>query len=51
MKKEAKKELRLGINRETVKNLSVDNLGLVHGGDSLKTMCSPIPTLRPPCAG
>lgn len=50
MKKEARKELKLGINRETVKNLGAENLGLIHGGDSLKTMCSPVPTLNPPCA-
>ena len=50
MKKEAKKERKLGINRETIKNLSLDNLGIVRGGDSLHTACSPIPTFRPPCA-
>ena len=49
MKKEEKRKLKLGINRETIKNLHNDDLTAVHGGDSLKTMCSPIPTLRPPC--
>jgi hypothetical protein len=49
MKKEAKKPIKLGINRETIKKLANENLELVHGGDSLKTMCSPLPTLQPAC--
>jgi hypothetical protein len=52
MKKDAndvKKSLRLGINRETIKTLNRDELTIVQGGDSLKTMC--MPTLAPTCTG
>ena len=49
MKKEDKKRSRLGINRETIKELSNDELKLVPGGDSLKTMC--MPTFAPGCTG
>jgi hypothetical protein len=52
MKKDAKdtrKSVRLGINRETIKTLNRDELTIVHGGDSLKTMC--MPTLTPTCTG
>ena len=49
MKKEDKKRSKLGINRETIKELSNDELKLVPGGDSLKTMC--MPTLAPGCTG
>lgn len=47
--KDVKKTVRLGINRETIKTLNRDELTIVHGGDSLKTMC--MPTLKPTCTG
>jgi len=52
MKKDAKdvrQSVRLGINRETIKTLNRDELTIVHGGDSLKTMC--MPTLKQTCTG
>lgn len=39
--KDVKKSVRLGINRETIKTLGHEHLAIVHGGDSLKTMCMP----------
>lgn len=47
MKKDDKKPVKLGINRETVKQLTRDDLKVVQGGDSLKTMC--MPSLKPGC--
>ena len=50
MKKDDNRTLKtrkLGINRETIKDLNHDNLAQVHGGDSLKTMC--MPSLAPTC--
>jgi hypothetical protein len=47
MKKEDKKNLKLGINRETIKDLTIEDLRVVRGGDSLKTMC--MPSLRVTC--
>ena len=44
-----KKSVKLGINRETIKTLNRDELTIIHGGDSLKTMC--MPTLKPTCTG
>jgi hypothetical protein len=44
MEKETKKSRKLTLNRETLRNLSAQELSIAHGGDDLSEVCKSVTT-------